>query len=459
MLSSSSEPFGLRAAIEACPGPLTANTVMSTLRDPYRQDTPANQRIGKWLRQEWDRIGIPKPLHLRGIHYALTVDEVDNKAGTAMPEGHPLGDIYLNNDDFHDWLKDVLRSARWLHYIPFEWVNDEHNDNPVIQVWTPNEGKPFRHVVQPHASSAVAALTNIYLPDADALRPRAEVSGFATDQPFHLQLFGEKSSLRTVLSPLAQKHEADLFLAKGDMSDPLIYACAEAAAADGRPTHILYFSDCDPSGWNMPIVLARKLSALKEGGWFPALNIQVHRALLRPDQVRELGLPSTPLKAGESRADAWFRATGAYQTELDALTAKPALLKRLAVEAIEQFYDSTLYGRVYRAKAAWRAEAQAVLDEHDELAQAREEAVTQLEAKRAELAEIADEIEAITEAVVNRERVSLPPLPDIPQAVIGELPEPLCDSSWPLAEQTQRLIASKKYEDIDGGYLEDGYVG
>jgi hypothetical protein len=48
---------------------------------------------------------------------------------------------------------------------------------------------------------------------------------------------------------------------------------------------------------------------------------------------------------------------------------------------------------------------------------------------------------------VDVDAAALPPLPQIPTAVIDEAsqPEPLCDSRWSFAKQTQRLIASKNY--------------
>jgi hypothetical protein len=36
------------------------------------------------------------------------------------------------------------------------------------------------------------------------------------------------------------------------------------AAEDGRPSVVLYLSEFDPSGHNMPIVVSRKLQALRD---------------------------------------------------------------------------------------------------------------------------------------------------------------------------------------------------
>ena len=127
-------------------------------------------------------------------------------------------------------------------------------------------------------------------------------------QPYRVVMIGEKSSLADVLGPIAQGHEADLYLPTGEMSDTLVYRIARTAAKDGRPLAVLYFADCDPAGWQMPISVGRKLQAFREllGGF----DFELHRVALTPDQVREYGLPSTPLKDTEKRGDAWRRETG-----------------------------------------------------------------------------------------------------------------------------------------------------
>ena len=107
-------------------------------------------------------------------------------------------------------------------------------------------------------------------------------------------LYGEKTSLEEILSPVAQECQADLYLPAGEISDTLLYQMAKAGAEDGRPMVVLCFSDCDPSGWQMPISIGRKLQAFK-ALLFPDLEFQVRRVALLPEQVRAHGLPSTPL--------------------------------------------------------------------------------------------------------------------------------------------------------------------
>ena len=94
---------------------------------------------------------------------------------------------------------------------------------------------------------------DVVIPDADDLTPRVGLRGFNPAQPYRLVLVGEKSSLRPVLDPIAERYDADLYLPTGEISDTQIYMMARDGAEDGRPMVVLYFADCDPSGWQMPI--------------------------------------------------------------------------------------------------------------------------------------------------------------------------------------------------------------
>ena len=72
-------------------------------------------------------------------------------------------------------------------------------------------------------------------------------------QPYKLVMIGEKSSLAECSARSPQAHEADLYLPTGEMTDTLVYRMARTAAEDGRPMVVLYFADCDPAGWQMPV--------------------------------------------------------------------------------------------------------------------------------------------------------------------------------------------------------------
>jgi len=421
------EPVGLRATLEAARAEhgltMKALTVLAAQHDPFRIDTPAGHRDGQWLAVHAGRFEDGEQIHLRGLHYKLVSSEV------VKPNGLP----YVNTDADWQWLGEhAAKAARWLGYVPFGQIRDARNAAPIIRLFV--EGDP-----EPYLSTGV----EVEVPAAEDIEPRIGIAGFVGRQPFRLAIFGEKSSLEPTLGPLAQSRQADLYLPTGEISDTLMHTMAETAARDGRPLIVFTVADCDPAGWQMSISIARKLQAF-EALHFPGLSFRVYRVGLVPEQVRQYGLPSTPLKATELRADRWRAAHGVAQTEVDALAAlRPALLRQIVRDAIAPFYDVSLARRVQQAHEAWRLEAQAALE-----AQLGPEHIERIRAEAADrLAELADEIAAINAALtIDVGEIELPEV-EIPQArVVGSNGLPLIDSAWPWVDQTRALIVSRAYE-------------
>jgi hypothetical protein len=418
----------LRSTLKTAGGSLKSLTVLAPQNDPFRVDTDANHRDGAWLANTIEGIGVSGRRHLRGLHYILI--------GQHKPNGQP----YTNTDTDWLWLGSAAKAARWLGYLQFDQIVDQRNAVPEIREFAPPNPQPW-----------VSVDFEVTVPDYDDLQPYVGITGFTGMQPYRLVLVGEKHSLKEVLDGIATDHQADLYLPTGEMSDTMAHTLAASADQDGRPLVVLCFSDCDPSGWQMPISLSRKLQALK-ALLYPNLEFEVHRVGLTPDQVREYGLPSTPLKDTEKRADRWQAAMLVAQTEIDALAAlQPDLLRQIASDAIAPFYDHTLAGRVSDAKFDWVAEAQTILDQQtgDDIAQLRIAAAERLAEKREEIKEILDTVR------VDGDRFDFP-TPEIPEAILNprqQKPTPLCDSRWNFTEQCARLKASKDYtvETASGG--------
>jgi len=173
---------------------------------------------------------------------------------------------------------------------------------------------------------------------------------------------------------------------------------------------------------------------------------EIHRVALTPAQVQAYGLPETPLKETEKRANRWFDAYGVMQTEVDALaTLQPDLLTTLAREAVSPFFDATLARRVASVRDRWLSEAQSAVDDQQgvDLADMRQQALARLDEKR-------DEIETILDDVrVDASDFDLPPIPEIPDARTDTdaQPEPLCSSLWGFRDQCEALISSRLYAD------------
>jgi hypothetical protein len=110
-------------------------------------------------------------------------------------------------------------------------------------------------------------------PSAANLLPEIGLDGDNLVQPYRVILIGEKSSLKDELLPLVEEIGAELILPSGELSDTLIYDFVCRAAEDGRPAVVLYFSDFDPAGNQMPVSAARKIQALVDLK-FPDLAIR-----------------------------------------------------------------------------------------------------------------------------------------------------------------------------------------
>lgn len=218
--------------------PMKALTVLDTKNDPFRIDTPANHRDGRWLATHVERLGIERAIHLRGLHYVLVTDA----------PAKPNGDAYRNTDADWSWLQEkAADAARWLGYISFDRIVDKRNAAPVVREFDP-----------PDPRALIGTGVDVDVPDADDLEPRVFLSGYRGVQPYRLVAVGEKSSLDEVLGPICPTYGADLYLPTGEISDTLAHRMAATAAAEGRALVVLYFSDADPAGWQMPVSLGRR---------------------------------------------------------------------------------------------------------------------------------------------------------------------------------------------------------
>jgi hypothetical protein len=414
----------LRLELEATGLPLKDVTVLAAQNDPFRVDTPARHRDGAWLANAARDLGLgDRRIHLRGLHYMVL--------GWPKPDGLP----YTNTDPDWLWLAEQCgKAARWLGYMAFDQIVDQRNSPPVVRLFKAKTPTPYLNVG-----------VDVEIPEAAELMPRVGCRDFKGVQPYKLVIFGEKSSLEDVLAPIARDHQCDLYLPTGEISDTLLHHMARVGAADGRPMVVFTFSDCDPAGWQMPISIGRKLQAFKTL-LFKELDFEVYRVGLTPDHVREYGLPSTPLKDTERRADRWRDAMDVEQTEIDALASlRPELLRNIARQAIAPFFDSSLDQRVAAAREEWEQEAQAAIDaaiDGPALERIRTEATERLDA-------MAEEIEHLNEALqLELPEVTLPELV-VPDAIAtGDHGEPLIDSSWSFPVQCRRLIAQKAYETL-----------
>jgi hypothetical protein len=272
---------------------------------------------------------------------------------------------------------------------------------------------------------------------------------------------GEKSSLEHVLGPIAQRYHCELVLPSGDMTQTLLHGVAKRAHEDGRPCRVFYFSDCDMSGYSMPIIGARKLQAFVDSK-FPDLDIQMRRCALTPEQAIELDLPTTPTKESDVRSSWWLARFGREQTEVDALAQlQPDVLRDIALDAIAPYFDDTLDDRVREAETeATEATELAIEEATAARAPDIEEINERIEHLNERLAEVDEELQPAVRrleaeashllAQINADaEVSLGEPPELPEPECdGDTDEPLFDSTGDWVEQTRKMLAEKLTNDV-----------
>jgi hypothetical protein len=235
--------------------------------------------------------------HLRGFFYLL----VSSPDGITGAEGKP----FVN--DYKHWqaLQSAAKAARWLGLVPFERIIDERNAPP--EIYVPG--------VTPITTSIYPG-TGCDLPlTAEAAVPHLCLSGFHGRQSHRIIFYGEKSSLSVVLRPIAEQIGAEMILVTGESSDSHIAAMVRRASEDGRPAVVLYFSDFDPSGHQMPVSVARKLQALRDL-YYP--NLRISSILSRSPWSRSAhyGFPARRSKRLREGRAAGARRTGMIRQKL-----------------------------------------------------------------------------------------------------------------------------------------------
>ena len=315
--------------------PLKDLTVLSKQNDPFRLDTPMNHAIAAWFVTELEKHPQRKTGHLRDFHYAMV------KSGKTRK---PNRERYISDHDCWTFLEKAAKAARWLGYVPFDRFNDMRNVEPIIR---DAQG----------AGYGTLYLDAPELPDLAEIKPFPALEGVPL-QAYRLVFFGEKSTLEDVLRPKADYYHADLYLPTGEMSDTQIEIMARAAANDTRETVVCTFTDCDPSGYQMSVSIAHKLRCLKES-FCPDLRFRMIPVALTVDQVKDLGLPSSPISEKDKRKAGWKRKHGVEQTEINALDDD--VLERMVDEAVAPYFDPTLQHRYDAARRRWRRRADPIL--------------------------------------------------------------------------------------------------
>jgi hypothetical protein len=429
----------LHCELEGCS--MDALTVLSNENDPYRHDNERGHRSGQWFAEMVERF-VPSnvKVHLRGMHYRIS----------------SAGDVerprYINRclqwtayvNDFPNWQyvsEDASDAARWLGYVPFDRIVDERNAPPEVYTLEDLQAESFEELRQrkTYAGKGMyvgGGLIGDVQFSAD-IWASADISYL---QPCRIVQIGEKSSLRPVLGPIAERVQGELLLPNGELSITHLYDMCLRASLDPRPLIVLYFSDFDPSGYHMPTNVARRIQALRDL-CFPDLKVELRHVALTLKQAQEYDLPSTPLKETELRGERWKERWGHEQTEIDALAAlQPEVLREIAYDAVRPYFDLGAAERAAEREEEWRRLATEKLHASPLYGQG----VERLEEAKAGIEEAIEEAREIRNEVEQSVRgIKTPPIKPI-ELELGEATEDaVYDSDDDWVDATRKLKERK----------------
>jgi hypothetical protein len=329
---------GLKKFSSATGRPFTTLIALAPPNDPFAAGMPSRLERAKWAERLWKTRKIVEGDHLRRVHYRL----VSQKRPITKPDRTP----YENTEDDWKFLVAAVSDARHLDLINAGALVDRRNDEPVINL-DPDEEDCDADIVTDNTEFNYGA--EIELPPLPAL-PRLRLDHPHIPQPYHVEIWCEKSTINDILFPLGEQYGANIVTGVGEMSITRCVALVERALESGRPVRILYVSDFDPAGLSMPVAVARKIEHRLYLQAIDDLDIQVIPIVLTHEQCRHYGLPRTPLKETERRADRFERRFGEGATELDALEAlHPGELKRIITREIERYFDVGLDDQIAEA--------------------------------------------------------------------------------------------------------------
>jgi hypothetical protein len=371
--------------------PVTYLLALSRSADPFFCGMPSQRRDAEWFAGLWKRFKFPDGVHLRRIHYVVASQE--------SPVRMADGTRYQNTQECWAKLSEASKYARHLGLVDVAAFTDARNPAPYIFA---DYDRPFDYSDEPGWGVDVGDEPDWRWPEIQAsfpalalALPAIDVSGYsyhASDQPFHLELWIEKSTMNDVLMPVCRRLGINLVTGVGFQSITGVVRMLKRVGQlpDGKASRIWYVSDYDPAGDQMPVAVARQIEFYGER-FAPGKDIKLTPLALTRQQIVRLNLPRIPIKEHDRRKGEFEDRRGEGAVELDAMEAlHPGELARLVREAAEPYRDDTLEDRLQEAE--------------DEAGEAAEDACKAATApQRAELDEVREKVQEI--AASYRERL------------------------------------------------------
>jgi len=253
-------------------------------------------------------------------------------------------------------------------------------------------------------------------------------------QPYHLEIWAEKSTMDDVLIPLCQQYSVNLVTGLGFMSITSVINLLKRIQETQKPCRIFYISDFDPAGDGMPVAVARQIEFYLTS-YVPEADIKLNPVVLTRGQVEQYRLPRIPIKDTDKRKTGFEERYGEGAIELDALEAlRPGQLAEIIKENIIPFIDEKLAKRIAKIKEEakkklhtwWRGNIRPHQQELDEMKESVNDILSAYqnhldalnEELQNELGPYKNGVETLRQAIQKKLEEYRPVLPDLPKPKI-----------------------------------------
>jgi hypothetical protein len=359
---------------------------LSADNDPFLAGRPSHLIQARWFAALWQQFEYTHGVHLRRVHYRL-VSQPDPRLWD--------GSEYLNIEEHWQMLCSAGRYARYLHYIPADTFEDHRNPDPIQYATGQVTDLPWWHIDRLESWTLPSIATDL-MADFELPVPGITVYGYDysdVDQPYHLEMWIEKSTMDDVLDPLCRRYHANFIRGVRYLSITAVVGLLQRIAQRDKPSRILYLSDLDTAGDTMPLQVSRQIEFWLRD-YCPGADIKLLPVALTTEQKTHYDLPPSPAKEGTKGLDRFEALHGKGAVELDALEAlHPGELARIVEAALAPYYDADLAYRLSVAESEAQQDAEAAWDE------ATAEAEAELDDLESEIQEIVGRYEERLQAL------------------------------------------------------------
>lgn len=161
---------------------------------------------------------------------------------------------------------------------------------------------------------------------------------FWQDQPIRVEIWCESDSVASFIRSAADRYAMPLSACRGQASKTFVYESATELKRIGKPVHVIYVGDWDPTGLAIDRAVEERLDRYVEG----EVEITLERIAITPEQARLLAPTGTPAKRSDvnyARFKEECDLHGLDYLAVEAEALDPGELRSLVDAAVERFVD------------------------------------------------------------------------------------------------------------------------